>query len=91
VFLCFLAAQPLPLVLYSLKASEKRFESSKKDRLRADEQRSMAKKPKLGKRGEGTSSFLGEEDVGQHILALEHLPDPSVVEDETRIVSVVVT
>jgi hypothetical protein len=51
----------------------------------------MAKKPKLGKRGEGTSSFLGEEDVGKHILALEHLSDPSVVEGETRIASVVVT
>jgi hypothetical protein len=51
----------------------------------------MAKKPKLGKRGEGTSSFLGEEDEGQHILAPKHFPDPSVVEDETHIANVVVT
>jgi hypothetical protein len=40
----------------------------------------MAKKPKLGKRGEGTSSFLGDDVGRQHILALEHLPGPSVVE-----------
>jgi hypothetical protein len=44
-----------------------------------------------GKRGEGASSFLSDDVGRQHILALEHLPGPSVVENETRIVSLVVT
>jgi hypothetical protein len=59
---------------------------------RMDSVRWLRSRSQINEGSEPVLLFLGEEDVGQHILlALENLPEPSVVDNETRIVSVVVT